>query len=125
MLSGVTLANAVGNVCFTPKEVSAEEMARLRVDVERKNRQPVTFDTFAWLWSRLGQTGPHGNEYITRMQPMWKEVEESYVESGRNQSLRPGLVLNRRGIRCGGLAETPAACRPLESVSSAIDFSVQ
>jgi hypothetical protein len=87
-----TLYNALGNVCFTPEHISARELARLREDVERKNQEPVTFETLEWLWWRLGQTGPHGNEYITQMQPMWEERKERYVESVNDQPLRPAQV---------------------------------
>jgi hypothetical protein len=69
-----TAYNAVGNVCFTPEQVNPEEMVRLREDVERRNQKPVNLETLAWLWSRLAQTGPHGNDYITRMQPLWDEA---------------------------------------------------
>ncbi len=79
-----TVYNALGNVCFTPETISATEFARLREDVERKNQQPITFETLEWLWWRLGHTGPHGNEYITQMQPLWEEAKQSYFESGNN-----------------------------------------
>lgn len=71
-----TAYNAVGNVCFTPEHITREELTCLREDVERQDQLPLSFDTLAWLWSRLAQTGPHGQEYITRMQPLWDEVEE-------------------------------------------------
>lgn len=68
--------NALGNVCFSPNHVSLAEMRRLRADVEAKSREPITLQTLDWLWWRLGQTGPHGAEYTTRLLPLWEETRE-------------------------------------------------
>jgi hypothetical protein len=76
-----TLYNALGNVCFTPNEISIDEMRRLRAEVEGKSREPITVETLDWLWWRLGKTGSHGAEYIRQMQPLWDEAREA---------LRPG-----------------------------------
>ncbi len=88
----VTVYNALGNVCFTPKHISPTELARLREDVERNKQQPVTFETLEWLWWRLGQTVPHGNKYITQMQPMWEEVKARYVEPVHDEPLLPAQI---------------------------------
>jgi len=77
-----TVHNALGNVCFTPNEISIEEMRRLRAEVETKSREPITAETLDWLWWRLGKTGPHGAKYVTQMQPLWDETREALRAGG-------------------------------------------
>jgi hypothetical protein len=73
----VVVHNAMGNVCFTYQHVPVAEMRRLRREVEAQARGPVTLDTLEWLWNRLGQTSPHGAEYIQRMRPLWDEARDA------------------------------------------------
>lgn len=68
---------AVGNVCFTPRHVSLEEIEALRADVAAKDAAPIDADTLQWLWDRLAATGPHGQRYTRRMQPMWDEAMDA------------------------------------------------
>jgi hypothetical protein len=72
----IVVENGLGNVCFTPDTVSLAELRRLRADVElRAGREKVSLALLDWLWQRLRGTGPHGAEYIDRMQPLWDEAK--------------------------------------------------
>jgi hypothetical protein len=76
----VTVAyNAHGAVCYLPDRVSLEEMRRLREDMETKSQGPINLDTLDWLWTRLGQTGPHGLQYTTQMRPHWDEMRDGVI----------------------------------------------
>jgi hypothetical protein len=82
----IVVGNGLGNVCFTPQTVSLAEMRRLRADVEaRASHEPVSLELLDWLWRRLRDTGPHGEAYIDRMQPLWDEAKgaiELQADSG-------------------------------------------
>jgi hypothetical protein len=54
---------ALANVCFSPEHVGFDEMRRLSDDLDVKLRGQVDLKALAWLWDRLGTTGPHGKEY--------------------------------------------------------------
>jgi hypothetical protein len=67
--------NGFGNVCFTERQVSTEEMRRLRMDLEALLRGgPVDLKTLEKVWMRLGQTGPHGAEYTSGKRPLLDEA---------------------------------------------------
>ena len=84
----VVVSNATGNVCFTHHQVPVAEMRRLRAEIEAQDRQPITLDTLGWLYHRLGQTGPEGQRYIVRMQPLWDEARAA-AEQTKLQFMKP------------------------------------
>jgi hypothetical protein len=66
--------NGYGNVCFTSNHVSLQEMKRLKADIQEKMQQPATMARLRWFWDRLGETGPHGKQYIKQMTPLMDEA---------------------------------------------------
>jgi len=70
----VTAYNGFGNVCFSPNDVSLQEMNRFKTDLQAKMQQPATLASLRWFWGRLAETGPHGNKYIKRMTPLLEDA---------------------------------------------------
>jgi len=66
----VTAYNGFGNVCFSPNDVSLQEMNRLKTDLQAKMQQPATLASLRWFWGRLSETGRHGNKHIKQMTPL-------------------------------------------------------
>lgn len=66
---------AFGNVCFSPSHASYAEMCRFEADLDAKLREdtPPDIETLRWIWMRLGQTGPHGKQYVERMIQLFDE----------------------------------------------------
>jgi hypothetical protein len=51
------------NVCASIEQMPTAEMIRLLDDLDRKLKAKVDLDTLDWIWGRLGETGPFGEEY--------------------------------------------------------------
>jgi hypothetical protein len=68
--------NGFGNICFSPKHVSLEEIYRLKAEVQAKMREPATMASVRWFWNRLAETGPHGKQYIKQMAPLFNHAME-------------------------------------------------
>jgi hypothetical protein len=64
---------AYANVCFSAEHVPLDELRRFRADVERRLSGPVDLATIDWLWQRLAATGPHGQHYRNRFEPVYRE----------------------------------------------------
>lgn len=86
---------AYANICFSPEHTSTAEMYRLRDDLEVKLQGPIDLETLRWLWARLGQTGPHGKQYIQRfdylIRPCLPDPGTTVNPSGRDESRSPSL----------------------------------
>ncbi len=87
------VGTAYSNVCFSPGHVTTAEMYRLRDDLKARLGGPADLETLRWIWSRLGETGPHGREYIERFGPEFRAcfppapgVESGAGREGTNQS---------------------------------------
>ena len=61
----ILTVNAHGNICYSEREVSIEEMYRLRDDFSAKFRGPIGTETLVWIWCRLARTGPDGQRYVS------------------------------------------------------------
>jgi hypothetical protein len=66
--------NAVGNVCFSERQVSYDEICRIRIETERMNEQPLQMETLKWMWARLQDSGQYGKTYTGRRQRIWDEL---------------------------------------------------
>lgn len=64
---------AYANVCFSEGHVPIDELRRFRVDVEKRLAGDVDLATIDWLWQRLAETGPHGQQYRQRFEPQYRE----------------------------------------------------
>jgi hypothetical protein len=60
------VVTANGNVCFSPEHAATSEMHRLRHDLQKRIAGEIDLNTLKWIWSRLGDTGPHGKRYVDR-----------------------------------------------------------
>ena len=70
---------ACGNVCFSEGYVPIDELRRFRVDVEKRLKAEVDLTTIDWIWQRLGETGPHGQQYRKRFEPEYREGLKSIM----------------------------------------------
>ena len=61
------------NICFSPEHTTTAEMYRLREDLEKKLNGKIDLGTLRWTWIRLGETGPHGKQYIERFEPAFRD----------------------------------------------------
>lgn len=77
------IETAYGNICFSPEHVSMAEMRRLRNDLDAKLRGPVDMATLAWIWNRLGETGPHGRRYIKRFKSLFHDCTRDNSSNDR------------------------------------------
>lgn len=64
---------AYANVCFSEGYVPIDELRSFRVDVEQRMAGNVNLATIDWIWERLAETGPHGQEYRNRFKPQYRE----------------------------------------------------
>ena len=71
---------AFSNVCFSPKHVDNQEMARFYSDLRGKVEQDVNVVTVLWIWERLALTGPHGKQYVERFKPQLNDALEAASE---------------------------------------------
>ena len=60
------------NICFCPEHTSIAEMYRLQEDLDGKLTDEIDLETLRWIWDRLGNTGPHGKQYIERFRPAFR-----------------------------------------------------
>jgi hypothetical protein len=67
------VVTAYGNICFSPEHTATAEMYRLRDDLKKKLAGEIDLNTLKWIWSRLGDTGPHGKQYIERHTPPFRD----------------------------------------------------
>jgi hypothetical protein len=63
---------AYANVCFSAGYVSLPELRRFSADVEQRIGGDVDLATVDWIWQRLGETGPHGQQYRQRFEPQYR-----------------------------------------------------
>jgi hypothetical protein len=64
---------AYENICFSEKHTSIDELRRFRVDVEKRLAGGVDLATTDWIWQRLAETGPHGQLYRRKFEPLYRE----------------------------------------------------
>lgn len=81
-----TTYNGFGNVCFSPENVSLEEMRRLNSDLQRKLQEPPSLEALEWIWNRLGETGPRGRQYIEQKRPLFLEAMDYAKAEKRTES---------------------------------------
>jgi hypothetical protein len=65
-------ATAYANVCFSADHVPIDELRRFRADVEQRLAGQVDLATIEWLWQRLAETGPTGQQYCSRFEPAYR-----------------------------------------------------
>lgn len=63
---------AYANVCFSKDYVSLDELRRFRVDLEKRLAGDVDLSTTDWIWQRLAETGPHGQQYRAKFEPEYR-----------------------------------------------------
>lgn len=68
------------NIGFSESHTPYAEMLRFEHDLDERLAQPVDLGFFEWLWTRLGETGPHGADYVARHKSNWDEL----VQANRN-----------------------------------------
>jgi hypothetical protein len=100
--ASVWTINAVINVCFSDQSTPIAELRRFRADVEKRLRGEVDFATFDWIWTRLAETGTHGQKYHRRFEADYREsVNEALqkngdaLKGGGGESLESGASLFR------------------------------
>jgi hypothetical protein len=64
---------AYANVCFSEGYVTLDELRRFRADTERRLAGDVDLKTIDWIWQRLAETGPHGQQYRQRFEPQYRD----------------------------------------------------
>lgn len=71
-----TVSIAIANVCFSPSHADWRAVRTLREALtEQLEHDPsVSLETAVGMWEGLAKTGPHGAQYIERMQPMFEEA---------------------------------------------------
>jgi hypothetical protein len=73
---------AYRNICFGEAQTPLQELKRFCKDLEARLQGRVDLTTIDWIWERLGQTGPYGNEYRLRFEPQY-HAELEAVHGGR------------------------------------------
>ncbi|GDY22689.1 hypothetical protein LBMAG56_40360 [Verrucomicrobiota bacterium] len=66
------IITAFANVCFSESHVPFNELRRFRVDVEKRLSKDVDLATIDWISQRLAETGPHGQHYIEKWEPLYR-----------------------------------------------------
>ena len=76
---------AYHNVCFSEEHVTYDELVRFNHDVRKELEGEVSLQSIDWVWSRLAQTGPHGERYVKRFEPQYRSdvYREAPLESSR------------------------------------------
>lgn len=64
---------ALANVCVNENCAPIAELRCFRVEFETRLHGPVDLSTTDWIWKRLGETGPHGQRYRKRFEPLYRE----------------------------------------------------
>ena len=63
---------AFHNVCFSEEHVTYDELVRFNHDVRKELEGEVSLQAIDWVWARLAQTGPHGEQYVKRFEPQYR-----------------------------------------------------
>lgn len=67
---------AIANVCFSPDHAEWRSVRNLRKELAEQieHAEKPSLETAEAMWTSLSKTGPHGEEYIERMQPLFDEA---------------------------------------------------
>jgi hypothetical protein len=60
------------NICFSEEHTTYEAMCRFEEQLDNKLKGDVDQNTIAWIGDRLTETGPHGQQYMTKWWEQWK-----------------------------------------------------
>lgn len=72
------------NVCFSREHVAYDQLTRFNREVEERLSGRVDLKTIDWIWTRLSETGPHGQRYVLTFEPQYREeVYEEKVPGGQ------------------------------------------
>jgi hypothetical protein len=75
---------AFHNVCFSERQVKFEELVRFNHDARVKFAGEVDLNSIDWVWSRLAETGPHGQRYVEKFEPEYR----SFVDGSQSANTR-------------------------------------
>lgn len=75
---------AFHNVCFSERQVQFEELVRFNHDAEVKFAGEVDLNSIDWVWSRLAETGPHGQRYVEKFEPEYR----AFVDGSQSANTR-------------------------------------
>ena len=64
---------AYENVCFSESSVRIDELRRFRAEIEKRLAGEVDLSTTDWIWQRLAGTGPQGQLYRKKFEPLYRE----------------------------------------------------
>ncbi|MAP07555.1 MAG: hypothetical protein CMM00_01585 [Rhodopirellula sp.] len=63
---------AYHNICFSAEHVPLDSLKQFINDAESMLAGPVDLDSVDWVWSRLAECSPHGEQYRERFEPQYR-----------------------------------------------------
>ena len=63
---------AYHNICFSAEHVSLESLKDFIDDAEDELAGPIDLDSVDWVWSRLSECSPLGEQYRDRFEPQYR-----------------------------------------------------
>lgn len=71
-------STAHGNICFSEGHTSYSSMCRFEEQLDEKLKEEVDIDTIEWIGERLAETGPNGQQYMTKWQKQWQAILDHF-----------------------------------------------